>query len=371
MVLETLIRRSEIGDIYDEVLAGHRVSDADCLRLYHSRDINVIGAIANVVRERKNGNYASYILNRYINYSNICILDCQFCEFGGKRRDAGAFELTIEQMVERVRQGLALGITEVHIVGGLHPSLPFSFYADMIKALKALDATLHVKAFTAVEIYHLAWLAKTTMPEALATLRDAGLDSITGGGAEIFSRRVRDLICKGKETAEQWLDCHRAWHKMGRRSTCTMLYGHVETLDERVDHLRRLRDLQDETRGFTAFIPLHFVPDKTPLAHITAASGFDDLRNLAIGRIYLDNFDHITGYWIALGLKLAQVALSFGVDDLHGTIMEEKIFEMAGGSSGQLQTREQLERVIREAGRIPAQRDSLYQPIKVDRTITS
>ena len=368
MVLETLIRRSELGDIYDKVAAGQRISDADCLRLYQSRDITVIGAIANVVRERKNGNHASYILNRYLNYSNICILDCQFCEFGKKKRDAGAFELTIDQMIERVRQGLALGITEVHIVGGLHPSLPFGFYLDMIKSLKALAPTLHIKAFTAVEFYHLAWLAKKTMPEVLATLRDAGLDSITGGGAEIFSPRVRDIICKGKETAEQWLDCHRTWHKMGGRSTCTMLYGHVETLEERVDHLRRLRELQDETRGFTAFIPLHFVPDKTQLAHLPPASGFDDLRNLAIGRIYLDNFDHITGYWIALGLKLAQVSLSFGVDDLHGTIMEEKIFQMAGGTSGQQQTREDLERAIREAGRIPVQRDSLYRPVKIAET---
>jgi len=363
MVLETFIRRSELGDIYEKVVAGRRIGDDDCLRLYRSRDINVIGAMANIVRERKNGNYASYILNRYLNYSNICILDCQFCEFGKKKRDAGAFELTLEQMVERVRNDLAWGITEVHIVGGLHPSLPFGFYRDMIRALKALDPKLHVKAFTAVEIYHLAWLAKKTMPEVLATLREAGLDSLTGGGAEIFSPRVRDLICKGKETAEQWLDCHRTWHRMGGRSTCTMLYGHVETLEERVDHLRRLRALQEETGGFTAFIPLHFVPDKTRLAHLPPASGFEDLRNLAIARIYLDNIDHITGYWVALGLKLAQVSLSFGVDDLHGTIMEEKIFQMAGGSSGQRQTREALERAIREAGRIPVQRDSFYHPV--------
>lgn len=365
MVLETLIRRPELGGIYDKVVAGQRISDDDCLRLYRSRDINVIGAIANLVRERKNGNHASYILNRYLNYSNICILDCQFCEFGKKKRNAEAFELTIDQMAERVRQDLALGITEVHIVGGLHPSLPFGFYVDMIRSVKALSPALHVKAFTAVEIYHLAWLAKKTMPEVLVALREAGLDSITGGGAEIFSQRVRDRICKGKETAGQWIECHRAWHQMGQRSTCTMLYGHVETPEERVDHLRWLRELQDETRGFTAFIPLHFVPDKTRLAHITPASGFDDLRNLAIGRIYLDNVEHITGYWIALGLKLAQVSLSFGVDDLHGTIMEEKIFQMAGGTNGQQQTRDELERAIREAGRVPVQRDSLYRPIKV------
>jgi len=364
MVLEALIRRSELADIHDKAAAGRRINDDDCLRLYRSCDLNALGAIASVVRERKNGLSASYILNRYLNYSNICILDCQFCEFGKKKRDADAFELTVPQMVERVRNDLALGITEVHIVGGLHPSLPFSYYTDMIRALKALSPTLHVKALTAVEIYHLAWLAKKTMPETLAVLREAGLDSITGGGAEIFAPRVRDLICKGKETAEQYLDCHRAWHRMGMRSTCTMLYGHIETLEERVDHLRRLRELQDETHGFTSFVPLHFVPDKTKLAHLTPASGFDDLRNLAIARIYLDNFDHLTGYWIALGMKLAQVSLSFGVDDLHGTIMEERIFRMAGGTGGQRQTRDDMERAIREAGRIPVQRDSLFQPIR-------
>ncbi len=377
MVLETLIRRagkhdgvmvSDLADIHDKVAAGRRINDDDALRLYRSRDLAALGVLANIVCERKNGNHASYILNRYLNYSNICTLCCQFCEFGRKKRDAGAFELTIEQMVERVASDLRLGITEVHIVGGLHPSLPFSYYTGMVRALKALDPNLHIKAFTAVELYHFASRAKKPLAEILALLREAGLDSITGGGAEIFSQRVRNILCKGKETADQYLDCHRAWHRMGMRSTCTMLYGHIETLEERVDHLRRLRELQDETRGFTSLVPLHFVPDKTRLSHLTPASGFDDLRNLAVARIYLDNFDHITGYWIALGMKLAQVSLSFGVDDLHGTIIEERIFEMAGGRGGQQQTRDQFERAIREAGRIPVQRDSLFQPIKIIKT---
>jgi aminodeoxyfutalosine synthase len=364
MVLEKLIRSAGLADICDKAAASQRISDGDALRLYQSRDLNVLGAIANVVRERKNGNLASYILNRYLNYSNICVLDCQFCEFGKRKRDAGAFELTIEQMVERVRNDLALGITEVHIVGGLHPSLPFSYYTDLVRALKALSPALHIKAFTAVELYHFATLAKQPLAKILALLREAGLDSITGGGAEIFSQRVRDILCKGKETADEYLACHRAWHHMGMRSTCTMLYGHIETLEERVDHLRRLRELQDETSGFTSFVPLHFVPDKTKLAHLMPASGFDDLRNLAVARIYLDNFDHITGYWIALGMKLAQVSLSFGVDDLHGTIVEEHIFRMAGGAGGQQQTRDDMERAIREAGRVPVQRDSLFQPVR-------
>ena len=368
MVLEQLIRRSELADFYDKVAEGRRISDDDCLRLYRSRDLNALGVIANVVHERKNGNHAYYILNRYLNYSNICALGCQFCNYGKPAGDPAAFELTIDEMVARVAADLRLGITEIHIVGGLHPSLPFSYYTDLIRALKKLDTNLHVKALTAVEIYHLAALTKRTMPDVLGALRDAGLDSITGGGAEIFSQSVRDIFCPGKETAEQWLDCHRTWHRMGMRSTATMLYGHIETLEERVDHLRRLRELQEETRGFTTLVPLHFVPDNTRLSHLPPASGFDDLRNLAIARIYLDNFDHITGYWIALGRKLAQVSLSFGVDDLHGTIQEEKIFHMAGAKTPQQQTREELEHATIEAGRVPVQRDSVFRPLKIGPT---
>jgi aminodeoxyfutalosine synthase len=358
MVLETLIRRSGLGDIYDKAVAGRRVSDDDGLRLYRSRDINVIGAIANVVRERKNGNHASYILNRYLNYSNICILDCQFCEFGRKKRDAAAFELGVEEMVERVRQDLALGITEVHIVGGLHPSLPFGFYVEMIRALKALSPALHVKAFTAVEIYHLAWLAKKTMPETLAALRDAGLDSITGGGAEIFSQRVRDLICKGKETAEQWLDCHRTWHKMGRRSTCTMLYGHVETLEERVDHLRRLRELQDETGGFTAWISWSFQPDNTELGG-ERATGWDYLKNTAVSRLMLDNVPNLQASWVTQGPKIAQVALRYGLNDFGSTMMEENVVSPTGTNF--LMQIEEIRRLIAEAGYQPRVRDTLYR----------
>jgi aminodeoxyfutalosine synthase len=249
-------------------------------------------------------------------------------------------------------------------VGGLHPKLPFSFYTDMVSELKKACPNLWVKAFTAIEIRHLAErIAKKSIRETLEILKAAGLSSLTGGGAEIFDPGVRDQICRGKESAEEWLEVHRLWHQLGQRSTCTMLYGHVETHAHRVDHLRRLRELQDETHGFTGFVPFAFEPENNHLSHLPRASGFEDLRNLAISRLYLDNFDHITAYWISMGLPLAQVSLSYGVDDLHGTIFQERIFHMAGAATPQEQTVRALEKAIREAGRTPAQRNTYYEVI--------
>jgi aminodeoxyfutalosine synthase len=357
----------ELLPIHEKVAAGERISDADALTLYASRDINGIGSIANIVRERKNGNVATYIHNRYINYSNVCILSCQFCAFGAKKREAHAFESAIPEIEATVRQGLADGITEVHMVGGLHPSLPGEWYLELLRALRALDPQLYIKAFTAVEIRHLAErIFKLSIQETLELLRENGLGAITGGGAEIFDPMIREQICKGKETAEEWADVHRTWHRMGGRSTCTMLYGHIENAGHRVDHLRRLRELQDETSGFTGFVPFAFEAEGARpgiLKGLPQATGMDALRNLAIGRIYLDNFDHITAYWISLGLPLAQVALNYGVDDLHGTIVEEKIFHMAGASTPQEQTCRALEKAIREAGRDPMQRNTFYERI--------
>jgi aminodeoxyfutalosine synthase len=355
----------ELRGLYDMVAAGRRISDEDALRLLQSKDLNALGAMANLVRARKTGNRASYILNRYINYSNYCILSCQFCAFARKKRDADGMQHTVEEIVQKAKEALQLGITELHIVGGLHPSLPFSFYTDMLRALKALDARLQLKCFTAIEILHLGWLAKKSVPDTLAALREAGLDSLTGGGAEIFRQEVRSQIARGKESAEEYLDVHRTWHQMGGRSTCTMLYGHVESPADRVDHLQKLRQLQDETRGFTAFVPLPYQPDNNQIPVTTAPTGFDSLRTMAVSRIYLDNFDHITAYWVGLGLKLAQVALNYGADDLHGTIMEEHIFHMAGARTPQSQPEAGMIKAIREAGRIPVQRDTFYQPIKV------
>ena len=355
--------------IYEKVVTAERINDQEAVRLYRTTDINALGLIANVIRERKNGNRATYILNRYINYSNICILSCQFCAFGARKRDPHAFEMAIPEIVSTTRHSLAYGITEVHMVGGLHPSLPGEWYLELLRSLRELDPGIHIKAFTAIEIRHLAErIFKLPLETTLQMLRDAGLNSLTGGGAEIFDPVVRDQICRGKETAEEWKEVHRIWHKMGGRSTSTMLFGHIETLEQRVDHLRQLRELQDETGGFTGFVPFAFVPESTELKHIRPASGLDQLRNLAVSRIYLDNFDHITGYWIAMTLPLAQVSLNYGVDDLHGTLMEEKIFHMAGSKTPQEQTVETLERTIREAGRDPIQRDSYYRPIRATRS---
>jgi aminodeoxyfutalosine synthase len=389
------VQRSELRDLYEKVAAGERISDADALRLFESKDLNAVGAIADLALSRRcgTGNRASYIVNRYINYSNYCILSCQFCSFARKKRDADGFELTVEQIVQKAREALALGITELHIVGGLHPSLPFSYYTDMLKALRALDPLLpgsagvspagsdnansetrrrdggaprlQLKCFTAIEILHLAWLAKKSVEQTLIELKTAGLDSLTGGGAEIFRPEVRSAIAKGKESAEEYLDVHRIWHKLGGRSTCTMLYGHVESLADRVDHLRQLRALQDETHGFTGFVPLPYQPEDNDIPVEKPPTGFDALRTIAVSRIYLDNFDHITAYWVGMGLKLAQVALSFGADDLHGTIIEEHIFHMAGATSPQSQAEADMIKAIREAGRTPVQRDTFYEPIKV------
>src|SRR5947199_1439139 len=293
-----LLIPKELRPIAEKVEAGQRISEADAVALYGSNDLNALGMIANVLRERKNGNYATHIHNRDIHDSNICILYVQVCALAAKKRDAHAFEYAIDEIISAVRDALPLGITEVHMVGGLHPTLKKEWYLDLLRRLRALDPELHIKAFTAIEVRHLAQrIFRMPIRETLETLREAGLGSITGGGAEIFDPIVRDQICRGKETAAEWLDVHRTWHAMGGRSTCTMLYGHIETFAQRVDHLRQLRELQDETGGFTGFVPFAFEPAQSHgiLANIKRASAFEQLRNLAVSRIYLDSIDHLTG----------------------------------------------------------------------------
>jgi aminodeoxyfutalosine synthase len=352
----------ELRPIAEKIETRQRISEREALELYRSNDLNALGILASAVREQKNGNYATYIINRYVNYSNVCVLSCQFCAFAAKKRDAHAFERAIDEIVKAVAEALTFGITEVHMVGGLHPTLKKDWYLQLLRELRQLDPNLHIKAFTAIEVRHLAQrIFHLSIRDTLNLLREAGLGSMTGGGAEIFDGEVRDRICRGKETAGEWLDVHRTWHQMGGRSTCTMLYGHIETFAHRVDHLRQLRELQDETGGFTGFVPFAFEPQTTVLAHIKPASAVDQLRNLAVSRIYLDNIDHLTAYWVSMGLPLAQVSLSYGVDDLHGTIMEEKIFHMAGATTPEEQTVATLRHVISEAGRKPVQRDSHYR----------
>ena len=355
---------TDLQPIAEKIENRQRISEAEAVQLFRSEDLNALGIMASAVREQKNGNFATYILNRYINYSNVCILSCQFCAFAARKRDAHAFELAIDEIVDAVREALTLGITEVHMVGGLHPTLKKEWYVTLLQQLRALDPDLTIKAFTAIEIRHLAQrVFKRSIADTLAELRDVGLGALTGGGAEIFDPAVRDELCRGKENAAEWLEVHRTWHKMGGRSTSTMLYGHIETIEQRVDHLRQLRELQDETGGFTGFVPFAFEPQTTILAHVKAATAVEQLRHLAVSRIYLDNIDHLTAYWVSMGLPLAQVSLGYGVDDLHGTIMEEKIFHAAGAKTPQEQTVQTLEHAIREAGREPMQRDSYYRHV--------
>jgi aminodeoxyfutalosine synthase len=363
-VATSVLNRAGLEGIAQKVSAAERISTGDALELYACGDLHALGLLANSVREKKNGNTATYVLNLYLNYSNICILSCQFCSFAKRPKQEGAFEYGIDELVAQAREAHGRGITEVHMVGGLHPKLPFDFYLETVRALKRGCPGLKVKAFTAIEIRHLAErIAKKPLRETMELLRDAGLDSLTGGGAEIFDPIIRDQICRGKETAEEWLEVHRLWHQMGMRSTCTMLYGHIEKPEHRVDHLNRLRQLQDETGGFTGFIPFAFEPEHNQLSHLGRVSAFEDLRNLAVARIFLDNFDHITAYWVSLTLPVAQIALSYGVDDLHGTILQEKIFHMAGSTTPQEQSVQALERAIREAGRVPVQRNTFYEKI--------
>ena len=350
-----------------KVEAGERIHGEEGIFLFEKAELNQLGRLADRVRERKVGPRASYVVNRYLNYSNVCILSCQFCAFARKKREPGTFEYSVKELTEAARKSVAQGITEIHIVGGLHPSLPYSFYLEMLRSLAALEPRPVLKVFTAIEIRHLAErVAKKQIAEVLADFKEAGLGSLTGGGAEIFDADVRDRICRGKETAEEWLEVHRTWHRMGGRSTATMLYGHVETPAQRVEHLEKLRNLQDETGGFTGFVPFAFEPSQTRLAELgklRRASALEELRVIAASRLILDNFDHITAYWISTGLPLAQVALSYGADDLHGTIEEEKIFHMAGAQTPLGQTRGSLERAIREVGRRPVERNTYYEPV--------
>jgi aminodeoxyfutalosine synthase len=366
MIAEKLIP-ADLQPAFRKVRDSERISDSDCVTLYRSSDLNSLGMIANIIRERKNGNVGTYIHNLYVNYSNHCILRCQFCAFGARKTESHAFELSIDEIENRVRRGLEMGITEVHMVGGLHPSLKPEWYIELVSRLRALDPALFIKAFTAVEVRHLAFrIFKKTIGETLELLRAAGLNAITGGGAEIFDQTIRDQICKGKETADEWADVHRTWHRMGMQSTATMLFGHIETYEQRVDHLRRLRTLQDETGGFTGFVPFAFESEgaRPELRHIRHSTAFEELKNLAVSRIYLDNFPHITAYWVSLGLPLASLAMNYGVDDLHGTIIDEKIFHMAGATTPTQQSVEALTKAIREAGRVPMQRDTWYRRIE-------
>jgi aminodeoxyfutalosine synthase len=362
--MEMMIKAAGLGDLLDKVRAGERLSTEDGLRLYRAPDLLAVGYLANIVRERLNGNKAYFIYNQHLNYSNICTNLCKFCAFGKEKGSEQAYEMDLEQVRAKVRERLDEPISEIHVVGGIHPDLPYSYYLEMLRAIKEERPAVHIQAFTCVEIAHLAELSGKGLEATLRELIDAGLGSIPGGGAEVFSPRIRQLTCEKKLSGEGWLEVAKTAHRLGLHSNATMLYGHIESLEERIEHLAALREAQDETGGFLTFIPLAFHPKNTGLSDLAKTSGIDDLKNIAVARCFLDNFPHIKAYWVMIGPKLAQVALSFGADDVDGTVKEELITQMAGGESEQALAREQLLRMIRQAGRQPVERDTLYNVIK-------
>jgi len=362
-VADLILTDAALKPIADKVFAGERLSFEDGVALYKTPDLLAVGWLANYVREKRHGNVAYYNVNRHINPTNVCVAHCKLCAFGRDPGAPGAYTFALDEMYERASQGVRDGATEIHIVGGLHPDLPFDYFLELIRGLKQRHPHVHLKAFTMVEVHYFARIANLTIDETLRKMKEAGVDSCPGGGAEIFHPRVRRIICDHKVSGRMWPTMAKKAHRIGLRSNATMLYGHVETVEERVDHLVLLREAQDETHGFVAFIPLAFHPDNTPLAHIPKPTGYDDLRNIAVSRLLLDNFDHIKAYWIMLTPSIAQIALRFGANDMDGTVVEEKIYHDAGAKTEEFTPRAELERLIHAAGRVAVERDTLYNPI--------
>jgi aminodeoxyfutalosine synthase len=346
-----------------KVAAGERLSFDDGVALYRSPDILAVGWMANAVRERMHGDIAYFNVNRHINPTNVCVASCRLCAFGRKKGAPGTYTMALEEAWATAGSGLSEAVTEFHIVGGLHPDLPFEYFEDLIRGLKLRFPKVHIKAFTMVEVAFFAKLCKMSIEETLRRLKAAGVDSLPGGGAEIFADRVRHIICDHKIDGSEWLETARTAHRIGLRSNATMLYGHVENDEDRVDHMLRLRELQDETGGFQTFIPLAFHPDNTALAHIPKTTGMMDLKQIAIGRLLLDNFAHIKSYWQMVSPQMAQISLRFGADDIDGTVIEEKIYHDAGATTPQGMRRADLVRLITEAGRVPFERDTMYRAV--------
>jgi aminodeoxyfutalosine synthase len=350
--------------IAEKVFSEQRLNFDDGVALYRSPDILAVGWLANWVREKMHGDIAYFNVNRHINPTNVCVAACRLCAFGRKKDAPGAYTMALEEAWQRAAEGYSEAVTEFHLVGGLHPDLQLEYFLDLISGLKQRFPKVHIKAFTMVEIAYLAKRSKLSIRETIEKLKAAGVDSMPGGGAEIFADRVRHIICDHKIDGDEWLETARIAHQLGMRSNATMLYGHVENDEDRVDHLLRLRALQDETGGFQTFIPLAFHPDNTALDHLPRTSGMTDIRQIAVGRLMLDNFGHIKAYWQMMTAKIAQIALRFGADDIDGTVVEEKIYHDAGAETPQGMRRADLVRLITEAGRVPVERDTLYRAVE-------
>ncbi len=363
------LRDRRLEPIAEKVLAGERISFEEGLLLYRTPDLPALMRLANIVRERKHGDKTYFVHSLRLSQTNICYVGCTFCAFQRRFGEEGAWDWDVDEVIAWVRERYQPGLTEIHISSGHHPKRPFSYYLELVSALKTHFPGVQVKAWTAAEIHHFTKIAKADYRTVLTELKAAGLDAMPGGGAEIFAERVRKQIARAKVKAEGWLEVHRTAHELGIPTNATMLYGHIETLEERLDHMDRLRRLQDETGGFMSFIPLAFQPDGNPLARALGkrefTTGVDDLRNLAVARIYLDNFPHIKGYWATLTPELAQVSLHWGVTDIDGTLIEERIVHMAGSPTPESLTKEELAGIIRSAGRIPVERDAVYNEIRV------
>ena len=368
-MITTAVRRPFVSDdaallpIAAKVMAAERLSFEDGLALYRSPDILAVGWLANYVREKLHGDITYFNVNRHINPTNVCVASCRLCAFGRKKDAPGTYTMALEEAWETAASGYSEAVTEFHIVGGLHPDLPFEYFLDLVSGLKQRFPQVHIKAFTMVEIAFLAKRAKLTIRETIERMIEAGVDSMPGGGAEIFADRVRHIICDHKIDGGEWLETAELAHTLGLKSNATMLYGHVENEEDRIDHMVRLREVQDRTHGFQTFIPLAFHPDHTALEHLPRTTGMTDIRQIAIGRLMLDNFPHIKSYWQMVSAKMAQIALRFGADDIDGTVIEEKIYHDAGATTPQGMRREELMRLIRAAGRVPFERDTMYRAV--------
>jgi len=365
-MLQDTIARAGLEDIHRKVVEGTRLGGDDGLRLHACPDINVLGHIANLVRERRHGDTCYYVRNQHINYTNVCNKDCKFCAFYVRVNDPAGYTLSVEDVRRRVEEQIHEPIREIHMVAGINPRLPYPYYLDIIKAVKDLRPDVVVKAYTMIEIAEIVRIAKKPLEEVWEDLKAAGLGALPGGGAEVLSERVHAELFNLKQTPSEWLEMARSAHKAGLRSNATMLYGHIETHQERITHLLRLRELQDETGGFFTFIPLAFHPENTELPDLPHTTGMDDLKQLAIARLMLDNFDHIKSFWIMVSPPISQVSLWYGADDIDGTIVREEITHAAGARIPQALTRSQMVGMIREAGRVPVERDALYRPVAAD-----
>ena len=354
------VRDASLHPIIDKLEAGERLGFEDGVALYRTHDLATLGVLANRAREAKNGNRAYFNVNRHINHTNVCVTGCSFCAFAKKPRQEGAHRMTIEEIAEKAVPAPGERWEEIHIVGGLDPGFSFQDCLEMLRAIRAVNPSVHLKTLTLVEVDYYAKREHKSPQEILAALREAGMGSMPGGGAEILGEELRRKICPNKISGQRWLDLARIAHQMGIRTNCTMLYGHVETIEDRVDHVLRLRELQDETGGFMAFIPLQFNKHNTPYESLPDVTGEDNLKTLAVSRLLFDNIDHIKVYWIMVGLKIAQTALWFGADDIDGTVVEERITHDAGATTPVGVGLEDLLHLIRKAGRVPVERDSLY-----------